>query len=60
MKALLAQFIFESNTFNPAAADLDTFQQGGVWLTDEREVREWTERGESQLSGSLEILSAAG
>jgi len=60
MKALLAQFIFESNTFNPAVAGLDTFTRGGVWLTGEADVREWTGRTESQLSGSMEILSAAG
>jgi microcystin degradation protein MlrC len=60
MKALLAQFIFESNTFNAVIAGLDTFKQGGVWLTGEAEVREWTGRTESQLSGSMEILSAAG
>lgn len=60
MEALLAQFIFESNTFHPAEADLDNFQQGGVWLTGEAQVREWMGRVESQLSGSIEILSAAG
>ena len=60
MKALLAQFIFESNTFHPAEAALDNFQQGGVWLTCESQVREWMGRVESQLSGSMEILSAAG
>ena len=60
MKALLAQFIFESNTFHPVEAGLDNFQQGGVWITGEARVREWTGRVESQLSGSMEILSAAG
>ena len=60
MKALLAHFIFESNTFHPAEAGLDNFQQGGVWLTGEAQVREWMGRVESQLSGSMEILSAAG
>ena len=60
MKVLLAQFIFESNTFHPAEAGLDNFQQGGVWLTGGAELREWMGRVESQLSGSMEILSTAG
>lgn len=60
MKALLAQFIFESNTFHQAEAGLDIFQQGGVWLAGEAQVREWMGRVESQLSGSMEILSATG
>ena len=39
MKAALAQFIFESNTFVPQVAEIDRFKKGGVWLDRPDEVR---------------------
>ena len=39
MKAALAQFIYEANTFAPEPADVDLFKKGGVWLDAEDEVR---------------------
>ena len=30
MKAVVAQFIFESNTFNPVPAELELFTRGGT------------------------------
>ena len=41
MKAALAQFIFESNTFTPGLAEIDLFRKGGVFLEDEARVRAW-------------------
>lgn len=60
MKAVVAQFIFESNTFNPFAAELEIFTRGGTWLTDEAAVRAWSARVPSQLSASVAVLEAAG
>jgi microcystin degradation protein MlrC len=60
MKAALAQFIFESNTFNPAEAELKLFQAGGAWRIGEAAVRRWAAEAPSQLSGSLGVLEAAG
>lgn len=60
MRAALAQFIFESNTFNPRAGELDLFTQGGTWLDDEAAVRDWCARADSQLAGSLTVLESAG
>lgn len=60
MKAIVAQFIFESNTFNPDEAELALFTQGGVWCVGEFAVRRWASHTPSQLSGSLDVLEAAG
>lgn len=60
MKVLLAQFIFESNTFNPAPVELELFADRGTWLAEEPAVRRWCETADSQLAGSLEVLEAAG
>ena len=60
MKAALAQFIFESNTFTPGLAEIDLFRKGGVFLEDEARVRAWAAGTDSQMHGSLEILAAAG
>lgn len=60
MKAVVAQFIFESNTFNPIAAELELFTRGGTWLTEEAALRAWSARAPSQLSGSLAVLESAG
>ena len=60
MKAALAQFIFESNTFAPGLAEIDLFRKGGVFLDDEARVRDWAAGTDSQMHGSLEVLAAAG
>jgi len=60
MKVLLAQFIFESNTFNPAPTELELFTERGTWLTEEAAVRRWCATADSQLAGSLRVLEAAG
>ena len=60
MKAALAQFLFESNTFTPGLAEIDLFRKGGVFLTDEAQVRAWVAETDSQMHGSLEVLAAAG
>ena len=58
MKVALAQFIYESNTFNPKETELTSFQNHGVWLTNAAEIREWAESNRSQMSGSLDALAA--
>ena len=60
MKAALAQFIFESNTFAPDPAEIDLFKKGGVWLDTETAVRSWARETDSQMHGSLDVLEAAG
>lgn len=60
MKVIVAQFIFECNTFNPDEAELVLFTQGGVWCEGEFAVRQWASHTPSQLSGSLDVLEAAG
>ena len=60
MKAALAQFIFESNTFAPGLAEIDLFRKGGVFLADEAQVRTWAAGTDSQMHGSLKVLAAAG
>ncbi len=60
MKIALAQFIFESNTFLSEQAGLDIFHKGGIWLTDESDIRDWAVGLDSQMGGSLKILEAAG
>lgn len=60
MKAILAQFIFESNTFNPLEAELPLFTEGGAWRVGEPAVRAWAAEAASQLSGSLRELESAG
>lgn len=60
MRAVVAQFIFESNTFNPVPAELELFTRGGTWLSDEKSLRAWSVTAPSQMSGSLAVLEAAG
>ena len=60
MKAALAQFIFETNTFAPADAEIDVFKEGGVWCDTEAGTRDWAAGTNSQLQRSLEVLEAAG
>lgn len=60
MKAVVVQFLFESNTFNPNEAGLDLFTRGGTWLTDQASVRAWSGRTALQLGGSLAVLEGAG
>ncbi|MBL4575321.1 MAG: M81 family metallopeptidase [Opitutaceae bacterium] len=56
MNILLAQFIFEGNSFSTGRADLSDFREGGIFLEKENEIRLWTNSAESQMSGSLETL----
>ena len=60
MKVALAQFIYESNTFNNQAADLEFFTQNGTWLTEPDAVRAWAKNSHSQMESSLTALEAAG
>jgi microcystin degradation protein MlrC len=60
MRAALAQFIFETNTFVADSAQIDVFKKGGVWLDTEEAVRAWAQKADSQMRGSLEVLEAAG
>jgi microcystin degradation protein MlrC len=60
MKAVVAQFLFESNTFNPVPAELSLFTQGGTWLTDPAAIRNWSRSAPGQVSGSLEVLEEQG
>ena len=60
MKVALAQFIYESNTFNPQEADLDCFTAHGIWLTEPTAIRRWAQSGDSQLAGSVDALASAG
>lgn len=59
MKVALAQFIYESNTFNPKETETSSFQNHGVWLTEAAEIRAWAQTNRSQLAGSLDVLAAA-
>ena len=60
MRAALAQFIFESNTFAPGEAEIDLFKRSGVWLETEAAVRAWARESDSQMRGSLEVLESVG
>jgi microcystin degradation protein MlrC len=60
VKAVLAQFIFESNTFSPAGAPVELFTRGGTWLEGEGAVRAWAGRSDLQMGASLGVLEGAG
>jgi microcystin degradation protein MlrC len=60
MKAALAQFIFETNTFSSGDVEIDVFKDGGVWCDTESDVRRWSAGTISQMQGSLKVLEAAG
>jgi microcystin degradation protein MlrC len=60
MNIVLAQFIFEGNSFSSGRADISDFRDGGILLESEDHIRKWTSSTESQMSGSLEILDKAG
>lgn len=59
VKVALAQFIYESNTFNPTEAGLDFFTQRGTWLIEPEAIRKWSRQSHSQLEGSLAVLGEA-
>ncbi len=59
MKIVLAQFIFEGNSFSSGRADISDFRDGGILLESEDSIREWTSSSESQMSGSLAVLDKA-
>ncbi len=60
MKIVLAQFIFEGNSFSSGRADISDFRDGGILLEREDEIRQWSSFTESQMSGSLERLDRTG
>ncbi|MFM1852591.1 MAG: hypothetical protein RIS54_2275 [Verrucomicrobiota bacterium] len=60
MKVALAQFLYETNTFNPREASLEVFTRAGACLTNPAETRAWSAGGDSQLQASLETLATAG
>jgi microcystin degradation protein MlrC len=61
MKAILAQFYCESNTFNPHIARVaELFRQLGIWKEGPREVRAWASSVHGELAGSLELLAEKG
>ena len=60
MKAVVAQFIYEANTFSPRLCELEMFTKSGTWLVGEVDVRTWASRVDSQTTGSLLELSERG
>ncbi len=60
MKAAIAQFLFESNTFSPQDAEIDLFKRSGIWLETEDAIRAWARESDSQMRGSLEVLESVG
>ncbi len=61
MKAILAQFYCESNTFNPHIARVtELFRQLGIWKEGPQEVRAWAATVHGELAGSLELLAKKG
>ena len=60
MKAVVVQFIYETNTFCPKRAGIEVFRDAGTWRVGEAEAREWTARANSQMAASVRTLEAAG
>jgi microcystin degradation protein MlrC len=61
MKALLALFSYEANTFNPEVTPVEAaFRGNGAWCVGEAEVRDWALRGQGELTGSIPYLEAQG
>ena len=60
MKAIIAQFLYESNTFNPEPAEISLFKEGGTWLTDSDAILEWVRKAPAQMAGGLKALDSAG
>src|SRR5690349_14462217 len=60
MKAVLAQFLFEANTFCSDLTGLDNFRESGTWLEGSKAVRSWAKGLDTQMSGSLRVLDKAG
>lgn len=60
MRVALAQFIYESNTFNPELAELPCFSERGVWLTEQAAIKAWAQGTDTQLQRSMEVLAGAG
>ena len=60
MKAALAQFIFETNTFVPKIAEVDIFKTSGVWLDEVEQGRAWAAGADCQMGGSIDVLAASG
>lgn len=60
MKIVVAQFLYEANTFSESWGELCLFREGGAWVEGEAAVRGWARGTRSQLRGSLERLEGAG
>lgn len=60
MRVALAQFIYESNTFNPELAEMSCFTERGVWLTEPAAIKTWARGTDTQLQRSMEVLAEAG
>lgn len=60
MKVALAQFIYESNTFNPEAAEMTCFTRQGTWLIEAEAIRKWARHTDSQMQSSLRVLEGSG
>lgn len=57
MKALLALFSYEANTFNPEINAVQAaFRRNGAWRVGAAEVRDWALRGQGELTGSIAYL----
>jgi microcystin degradation protein MlrC len=60
MKVVIAQFLYESNTFNPEPAEISLFKDGGTWLTEPGAILDWAQKAPAQMAGSLRALESAG
>ena len=59
MKAILAQFYYETNTFSPEVATVEKlFRELGVWRSGPEAVRASSSRIRDELAGSLSFLDA--
>lgn len=60
MRVALAQFIYESNTFNPELAEMSCFTERGIWLREPAAIKTWAQGTDTQLQRSMEVLDEAG
>lgn len=61
MKALLAQFSYETNTFAPDGVTAQgLFVDGGVWCVGEKACRRWMAEAPGRMTGSLTVLESEG
>lgn len=61
MRAAVALFIYEANTFHPETASFaDAFEESGVWKTGREETAGWAKTAGNEMTGSLEMLEELG